>query len=191
LSKSAVKSDRDLYNDLLEEATGGTQHTCSTSNSSLEFDGNNSSRFTVELELPDIAATSPGKASKKVIVDSLQQIRPKSPGHTGHERRQKFTFVGEMLEDEDADEAEEFGEEEAVLDFIGSTYVHPPNATESPQKLKALRPANQQKKTSPSKTGGSHPGPRSTPKKPKAVCPAEQSKKATAKKPNAARCDAV
>jgi hypothetical protein len=187
-----VKSDRDLYNDLLEEATGGTQHTCSTSNSSLEFDGNNSSRFTVELELPDNAATSPGKASKKVIVDSLQQIRPKSPGHTGHERRQKFTFVGEMLEDDYDDvDGEEFGEDEVVIDFISSTNVPLPTMTEYPKEPKAVRTAEKSTKISPAETEDSTPSVKNTPKKPKAVRLTEQSKKGAAKKPIAARCDAV
>ena len=113
LPRTPVKSDRDLYNDLLDEATG-TNHTSNSSNSSLEYDGNNSSRSTLSFDA-DVSNGTP-KSPKKVIVDSLQPPRPKSPGHTGHERRQKFTFVGDML-DEDNDGVDEFGEEETEINF--------------------------------------------------------------------------
>jgi hypothetical protein len=172
---SVVKSDRDLYNDLLEEATL-TQHTCSTSNSSLEFDGNGSSRFSsIDLDIPEVAAISPGKAltnKNKVIVDSHEQSRPRSPGHTGHERRQKFTFVGEMLDDndDDADGADEFGEEEGVVgvDFTGAKAPSPSPSSSSTLDLakpKAVRHAGKAKSVA-------------APNKPK-------------KKTSAVRCDAV
>lgn len=151
-----------------------TQHTCSTSNSSLEFDGNNSSRFSsIDLDIPEVASISPSKANNgknKVIVDAHEQSRPRSPGHTGHERRQKFTFVGEMLDDgeeEDGDGADEFGEEEGVgVDFIRATAPRPPprsSALDARAKPKAVRPGQAKSQV---------------PHKPK-------------KKASAARCDAV
>lgn len=167
---AAVRSDRDLYNDLLEEATT-TQHTCSTSNSSLEYDGNGSSRFSaIDLDLPDLAASAnPSRTNRStVIVDAQQQSRPRSPGHTGHERRQKFTFVGEILDDNDDDEdmdgADEFGEEdEGGVDFAAPPLPSPTTAPDSLTKPKAVRPGQ--------------------PKKP---APTKPKKKASA-----ARCDAV
>lgn len=86
-----VKSDRDLYDDLVKEAD----------------------------------------AKLDLSLESLTEGRPKSPGHTGHERSQKFVFHGDMLDGSDSDEDLEFFDD-IVVTPISSTPSEPTNSSEAP-----------------------------------------------------------
>lgn len=116
---STTKSERDLYKELLA-ATAPKAKALDDMHSTTRTESADDSSS--EHSQPPASPTkSPSKADKSTVIidaEAVKTAEEKEPGHTGHERRSQFTFVGEMLDDEDefaGDSEPEFFDEGPTL----------------------------------------------------------------------------